>query len=213
MSPAAAPPRATRAVTAQRTRLALLEAGLAEISLQGLGASLDSICARAGLTRGAFYVHFADREAFLIAVMHHVLGTFVATLTGATAGSVAGAITHFFALADARDPAVHADSSLRFHHVMEACRRSRPIGDAYRQLVVIARDQLAQRIAKDQRAGLARTELAPAAFADLLLVAALGVAATFELELPLGVPGVGESLLLLAAPPAPRPARSRRSER
>jgi len=73
----------TRAEKKQRTRAALIAAGLAEISEHGLEASLDAICARAGLTRGAFYVHFADREAFLIAFMNEVLGRFVASLTHA----------------------------------------------------------------------------------------------------------------------------------
>jgi len=39
--------------------------------------SLDDICDRAGFTRGAFYVHFADREALLVAVMDHVGESFV----------------------------------------------------------------------------------------------------------------------------------------
>ena len=36
------------------------------------GPSLDDICAHAGFTRGAFYVHFEDRDDFLVAVMDRV---------------------------------------------------------------------------------------------------------------------------------------------
>ncbi|HEY0250250.1 MAG TPA: TetR family transcriptional regulator, partial [Kofleriaceae bacterium] len=66
----------TREQAKAQTRIALIDAGIIELGHHGLDASLDQICARAKLTRGAFYVHFADRDAFIVAVMHHVLGGF-----------------------------------------------------------------------------------------------------------------------------------------
>ncbi len=52
----------SRDETKQRTRDALIQAGLELFTEQGLDVpSLDAICDRAGFTRGAFYVHFADR--------------------------------------------------------------------------------------------------------------------------------------------------------
>src|SRR3954447_1686913 len=66
------------------TRNALIEAGVALIAEQGLDVpSLDAICDRAGYTRGAFYVHFRDRDAFIVAVMDH-LGRRVLDLLPAT---------------------------------------------------------------------------------------------------------------------------------
>src|SRR4051812_40727719 len=63
----------TREETKQRTREALVEAGIALFAEQGLdGPSLDAICERAGFTRGAFYVHFRDRDELLQAVMERV---------------------------------------------------------------------------------------------------------------------------------------------
>src|SRR5215813_11962618 len=62
----------------QETRDALIAAGLAAFAEHGLDVpSLDAICARAGFTRGAFYVHFKDRDDFVVAVMEHVLGGFL----------------------------------------------------------------------------------------------------------------------------------------
>ncbi|MBM4360960.1 MAG: TetR family transcriptional regulator, partial [Deltaproteobacteria bacterium] len=53
----------SRAEASQETRDALIEAGMAAFASEGLDApSLDSICERAGYTRGAFYVHFKDRN-------------------------------------------------------------------------------------------------------------------------------------------------------
>src|SRR5437762_4284682 len=62
----------TRKEAMVQTRNALIEAGMAAFAAEGLDASLDEICARAGYTRGAFYVHFADRDDFLVAVMDRV---------------------------------------------------------------------------------------------------------------------------------------------
>ena len=73
----------SRAETKQITRQALLRAGLAEVVERGLdGPSLDGICARAGYTRGAFYVHFKDRDDFTISLMDWALGSALDTLIG-----------------------------------------------------------------------------------------------------------------------------------
>jgi TetR/AcrR family transcriptional regulator, transcriptional repressor for nem operon len=177
-------PPQTRAATKQATRAALIAAGLAEFDGRGLDASLDSICERAGLTRGAFYVHFADRDAFIVAVMQHVLGEFVTSL--APLAEHAGAdtmIEAYFAAVRARSPVVAGGRGLRMQHLLEACRRSPAIGTAYRGMVRIARDRLATLLAMDQMKRRVRTDVAATAIADLLVVASLGVPAMFELEL------------------------------
>src|SRR5436305_14505388 len=56
------PPR-SRAETKQATREALIEAGIDEFARNGLDVGIEAICERAGLTRGAFHFHFADRDA------------------------------------------------------------------------------------------------------------------------------------------------------
>jgi AcrR family transcriptional regulator len=184
--PRRAPPR-SRAETKEATRAALIAAGLEEFARHGLDASLDRISARANVTRGAFYVHFADRDAFILAVMNHVLGGFVTLLTGvhAEVGVIDRAIELFFAAARARAPALHGGRALRFFHLMDACYRSRELGDAYRGLMLGARDQLAGGVAVEQGAGRVRADLEPAAIADFMMVTALGVVAMLELGLPI----------------------------
>ena len=77
-----------RALTKRETRAALLDAGLAEFAAHGLDTpSLDAICARAGFTRGAFYVHFRDREDFVVAVMERELATFLDVMIATTKSS------------------------------------------------------------------------------------------------------------------------------
>jgi TetR/AcrR family transcriptional repressor of nem operon len=197
----------TRHEMKQDTRAALIAAGLAEISELGLEVSLDTICARAGLTRGAFYVHFADREAFLVAVMNEVLGCFIANLTSADVSDLRSAIGTFFAAAAAGAPEVHDGGALRFHHVTEACVRSRAIGDAYRGIVLTGRDRLAHLIERDQKAGEVAEQLPPHPLADLLVIAALGVAASAELGLQLDLERVAVVLGTMIAPVRSRSSR------
>ena len=207
MSRAAAKPR-PRAETKQATHAALLAAGLEEFSEHGLDASLDAICTRAGLTRGAFYVHFADRDAFILAVMNHVLGGFVAVLTGASAevGSIERAVRLFMTAAQARAPEVHAGRGLRFHHLMDACHRSAQIGDAYRRLIELGRTQLAAGLGVDQAQGRSRADVTAPALADLMTVLALGVVAAMELEVPIELPRLAETVVEVI-----RPARGGRA--
>jgi TetR/AcrR family transcriptional regulator, transcriptional repressor for nem operon len=59
----------TRAAAAQETRAALLDAGLRIADEHGLaGMSVNRVVAVAGVAKGTFYVHFADRDAFLSAL-------------------------------------------------------------------------------------------------------------------------------------------------
>lgn len=59
----------TAAPTQHRTRKALLDAGVAVAEEHGLvGLSVNRVVARAGVAKGTFYVHFADRDAFVDAL-------------------------------------------------------------------------------------------------------------------------------------------------
>jgi AcrR family transcriptional regulator len=49
------------------------------------GASLELICERAGLTRGAFYYNFSSKEQLLLTVMERELDSTLSLLAGATA--------------------------------------------------------------------------------------------------------------------------------
>jgi TetR/AcrR family transcriptional repressor of nem operon len=191
----AAPKR--RAETKDATRAALIAAAYEEFGERGLDASLDHICARAGVTRGAFYVHFEDRDALITAVMRHVMGDFVALLAGTRpeAGGIERAIRLFFAAAQARSPVIHGGRGLRFFHLMDACRRSPEIGTTYRELMMTARDRIAVGFEHDQRAGHVRDDVGATAIAELLTIAALGVVAMLELDLPLDLARLGETLL------------------
>ena len=74
--------------TARRTHEALLAAGVAVAEREGLaGLSVNRVVAEAGVAKGTFYVHFADREAFidaLHAAFHERVQRAVAEATSST---------------------------------------------------------------------------------------------------------------------------------
>ena len=60
----------------ERTREVLLQAAFQEIYRSGFrGADMDAILAAAGVTKGALYYHFDDKEALGYAVLDEVMTT------------------------------------------------------------------------------------------------------------------------------------------
>jgi TetR/AcrR family transcriptional regulator, transcriptional repressor for nem operon len=209
------PPR-SREIAKQETREALLAAAMAEFAEKGLDVpSLDSICARAGFTRGAFYVHFRDRDELVAAVMERVVGLLLEAVIGGEggAGDLAASVERYAALAahglddlgrgsSGRDaPAAPGlSSAVPFHQVLAACQRSD--GTRARMVSVLRRAgaRLAELAAADQRAGRVRAGVPPAELASLLVLLALGVRAAADLRLPLDVARTRDAALRLLAP-------------
>jgi len=68
-----------------RTRESLLDAGEAVAARDGLaGLSVNGVVAQAGVAKGTFYVHFADRAAFVDALHERFYGRVVARVDRAT---------------------------------------------------------------------------------------------------------------------------------
>jgi TetR/AcrR family transcriptional repressor of nem operon len=77
---------------AARTRVQLLDAGVAVAEHEGLaGLSVNRVVAQAGVAKGTFYVHFADREAFVDALHARFHQRVEDAVARATAGTTPGA--------------------------------------------------------------------------------------------------------------------------
>src|SRR5256885_3132797 len=64
--------RMSRSESQQATRERILDAAAAVLARKGFyGASVEEITERAGLSRGAFYSNFADKDELLLAVLEH----------------------------------------------------------------------------------------------------------------------------------------------
>jgi AcrR family transcriptional regulator len=185
----------TRALTKQKTRAALIDAGMALIAEQGLDApSLDAICERAGFTRGAFYVHFADRDDFLLAVMERVGGRFLDAVIGS---GLKPTIERFVASVASGLYPLTKLGGVRPYQLYDACARSPTIRARYVEIIRLAIAKLAVVVADEQQArGLPAA--APANdIAGLLLALAIGAHTLLDLEAPLDYMALARAALAL----------------
>jgi AcrR family transcriptional regulator len=184
----------TRKQAMAETRNALVAAGVAAFAEEGLDASLDGICARAGYTRGAFYVHFADRDDFLVAVMERVGVTF---LEGVFAGrSLPSTVSRFVEAVVSGAYPLTAKSGVKPHQLLEACARSPRVRRRYVELIESSLLQLRELIALGQKSEL-RDDVEPTQVAALLMATVIGAQTMLELEAPLVPRALASTLMRL----------------
>jgi AcrR family transcriptional regulator len=169
----------------RETREALIAAGIAAFAAEGIDApSLDSICARAGYTRGAFYVHFKDRDEFLIAVMTAALESFLDAIiaTGDAAFDLEKTIATFVAAVESGT--FPMTGGVHFHQFMAACTRSERVRTRYVEVLAEAGRRVAIAVREGQGAGTVRTDVEPEAIGLMLVALVAGVQGVIEVGFP-----------------------------
>ena len=201
----------TRALTKQKTRESLIQAGMSLFAESGLdGPSLDAICERAGFTRGAFYVHFADRDDFLVAVMEEVGRGFLDAVIGQ---GLAPTIERFVASVASGLYPLTKQGGVRPYQLYDACARSPAIRQRYLQIIALAIERLTVVVADGQRQGTLGRAVAADDAAALLLALAIGAHTMLDLELALDYAALARAALTLLStgatpPPSTAPAKS-----
>ena len=188
----------------EATRDALIEAGGALFAKYGLDRpSLDDICAHAGFTRGAVYVHFKDRDDFLVAVMDRVGRRIVDELLVAGGGDgLTGAMQRFLeASATGKYPLMPA-GGIRPHQLLDACARSRPVRERYLALVETSRARIKDLVAGGQKDGLVTRDLDPWNASTLLIALVVGLQTLADLGAPVPLADLAPDVLALLAPRA-----------
>jgi AcrR family transcriptional regulator len=193
MSEEMAEPLSNRPAGKRETREALVQAGIAELAEKGLQEpSLDAICARAGYTRGAFYVHFEDREDFVAVVMERVMGGFLDAILETGHGKLGLA-----------PPG--AGRAIQIYRLIEACARSPRIRERWVALVRDATLRLAKAVGEAQASGGLRSDVEAEQIGALLVGLALGTVAARESGVPFDPARAREAVFaLLSAPRAQR---------
>lgn len=167
----------TRDIAKQETRDALIRAGMSLFSEEGVDIpSLDAICARAGFTRGAFYVHFKDREDFLGAVVDQVLQDFVNAVisAGDTQGGLRGIIARYLSIAKEGALPFNDRQRLMMQLVARGTQRGGVGEHRYKALIEEAVQRLFTAAKAGQRDGNVKQSLAPYDAAVVLVAAAVG---------------------------------------
>jgi TetR/AcrR family transcriptional repressor of nem operon len=197
----------------QETREALLRAALALIPERGLDVSLDDICDRAGYTRGAFYVHFADRDALIAAVMERVGRSVLDALIGATGqgDELASVVARFLrGLSTGAYPLTRA-GGVRPYQLLDACARSPAVREQYVTLVREAVKRLGESLGAGQQQGTVRDDVRPEDLGMLLVTIAIGVHTLVDLDVKLDLGRAATSLMGLWRPTPVAPVRTKRA--
>ena len=194
-------PRGRRA-TPEETKDALITSGMTLFAERGLdGPPLDDICAHAGLTRGAFYVHFADRDAFLLAVMDRVGAQIIDEMLAKGAGGFAAAVERFVAASASGRYPLMPEGGIRPYQLLDACARSPVLRDRYVELVRTSIARVAELVEEGQGVGMLRKDIASANAATLALALIVGAQTLADLGMPMPLETLAPDVVrLLAAP-------------
>ena len=212
------PAPGSRDESKQHSRAALVQAAVELFSEQGLDLpSLDAICERAGYTRGAFYVHFHDREELLVAVMDQIGEGFLASvfqsppvepLAGQRLRSVVARFVD--AVQDGRYPLMALGGNaptIKPHQLLDACARSEVVRDRYRQLVEASIEGVKALVQLDQVEGGIRPDLDPSMAAKLALCTIVGAQTLGEVGVELGAIKLATFVEALFSAPSSRASR------
>jgi AcrR family transcriptional regulator len=196
----------SRQASKQETRDALIQAGMTLFSEQGVDVpSLDAICARAGFTRGAFYVHFRNRDDFLSAVIDRVLVVFVDTVVAASqsGNDLNETIGRFLAAASQGRVPLMGQRRLILHLMTRGVERAEKMRARFKVLLEHAILRLATAVSNGQAAGTVQTTVEPDLIAAWLVAAALGLTTLLNFGVAIDFKRVQESAreLLRIQPP------------
>ncbi len=205
-----APQGHKRSEAKQVTREALIAAALAEFAQHGLDApSLDAICARAGYTRGAFYVHFRDRADLLVAVVEHTMTVFMDTIiaSGGEGNDLEETIDRFAAAvagamgprAKTGRPSLPLPSGVSFARVLEGVTREPRLKAGFTTLLGAATQRLAAIASEEQGAGAVRSDVDATQTGGLLVLVALGVMVALDVGMPIAPAALRDTVLRLLA--------------
>ncbi len=187
---------------------------MAAFASEGLDVpSLDSICERAGYTRGAFYVHFKDRSDFIAAVMDSLTAGFIESMFGSgdQPADITEIVTRFAqAVTTGKYP---IPGAVRLHHVLDACSRDPDVRKRRADLFRHAMDGVGASVREGQQRGLVRRDVEAGQVGSLMIAIVLGIEVLTELKVPFGAMSAAATILDLVRPlPTPEPAEEPRAK-
>ncbi|HMJ09969.1 MAG TPA: TetR/AcrR family transcriptional regulator, partial [Polyangiaceae bacterium] len=152
-----------------------------------------------GYTRGAFYVHFADRDELVAASMERVISRFMDAIiaTGDAALDLERSIRLFTGVVTEGE--FFMQKNVRAHQLMQACARSKTVRERYVALVTQAIERVSHAVAEGQTAGTVRTDIESEHAAKVLIALVLGVQVLSEVGYPVDAPAGGQTILKLFA--------------
>jgi TetR/AcrR family transcriptional regulator, transcriptional repressor for nem operon len=174
----------SRQASKQETREALIRAGMSLFSEKGVDVpSLDAICARAGFTRGAFYVHFRNRDDFLAAVIDRALVAFVDSVvaTGNSGYDLGDTVERFVSAAARGRVPLLSQQRLILHLMTRGVQRADKMRARFKALLEDALARIAAAAEDGRSADIVKVEVDPDLIAVWLAASALGLTTLINL--------------------------------
>jgi len=192
----------SREESKQETREALLQAGIQAFVESGVDhPSLDAICARAGFTRGAFYVHFKDRDDFLMAVIDQLLSDFInGVITSSEQGDDLKKTIELFTevgIIGTTLPIGENGGTLNLRVILEAGSRIPEIKERYATLIQDAINRLMVVVKNGQKAKMVRDDVEAELGSIILVSAAIGLLTMLDTQIEVDFQGIRETAFKL----------------
>ncbi len=182
-------PKASRAAAKQASREALIQSAMELMPEKGIDVSLDELCAHAGYTRGAFYVHFKSRDELTLEVMtingENWLNSIFQPQADGEAEDLMTMVQRFLSEMVSGTYPITQKAGLRPHQLLEACARSEAIKQRYLELVTDSIRRLSTNVKKSQEKKQLQANIDPEQVASLLLGLAIGVHTMYDLDYPI----------------------------
>lgn len=175
------------------TRAALIDAAMTAFAEEGLdNPSLDAICERAGYTRGAFYVHFQDREDLIRAVSERYLSALVSSVTeyDESPEAVLNLVSRLMQTTEAQ-------SQVPAHQFLHACGRSDTLRELYLTTLGVVSEHICDATQLSQARAAVRGDVEAKQLTWLLIALATGLQALKETGAPVDAKGAGQLLTQL----------------
>ena len=195
--------KASRAEAKQASREALIKSAMELMPEKGIDVSLDELCAHAGYTRGAFYVHFKNRDELTLEVMtingENWLNSIFKPQPDGEAEDLMTMVQRFLTEMVSGTYPITQKAGLRPHQLLEACARSEPIKKRYLELVSDSIHRLTANVSQSQSKQQLDQSMDPEQIASLLLGLAIGVHTMYDLDYPIDFAKGSMALLQLLA--------------
>lgn len=196
-------PKTSRAEAKQASRDALIKSAMELMPEKGIDVSLDELCTHAGYTRGAFYVHFKNRDELTLEVMtingENWLNSIFRPQEDGEAEDLLTMVQRFLTEMVSGTYPITQKAGLRPHQLLEACARNEAIKKRYLELVSDSIRRLTANVQRSQDQQQLNQNIDPEQIASLLLGLAIGVHTMYDLDYPIDFAKGSMTLLQLLA--------------
>ncbi|WP_161569598.1 TetR/AcrR family transcriptional regulator [Veronia nyctiphanis] len=180
---------------------ALIKSAMTLIPMRGLDVSLDELCAHAGYSRGAFYVHFKTREDLQLELMRREGNAWLDALFGSgplrNEEDLNRLIMRFVTDLKSGTYPITKDSGFRPYQLLDMCCRSERLKEAYLELVQQSVVRLRDIVVMSQQQGYLSKRLDAEQVASLLLLLSVGAHTMYDLDYPIDFANGSKTLIQL----------------